>query len=127
MVRPSPLLTGPRNQATIITLNGELTLMAMLKLAAGLAVGYVLGARAGREKYEQISAAARKVSSQPTETRTQEKPPPSITAETSSTPADVAVEATVTTPSPAPRRPARRKATPATPKPVTPADDRPAL
>jgi len=31
-------------------------------LAAGLAAGYVLGARAGREKYDQIAAAARRVS-----------------------------------------------------------------
>ncbi|MEV6493131.1 hypothetical protein AB0M20_31595, partial [Actinoplanes sp. NPDC051633] len=35
--------------------------MRFVKLAAGLAAGYVLGARAGREKYEQIAAAARKV------------------------------------------------------------------
>jgi len=35
--------------------------MAIVKLAAGLAVGYVLGARAGREKYEQIAAAARQI------------------------------------------------------------------
>ena len=31
-------------------------------LAVGLAAGYVLGARAGREKYDQIAAAARRVS-----------------------------------------------------------------
>lgn len=36
--------------------------MRIGKLAVGLAAGYVLGARAGREKYEQIAAAARKVS-----------------------------------------------------------------
>ena len=39
--------------------------MALMKLAAGIAVGYVLGARAGREKYEQIAATARKVSAHP--------------------------------------------------------------
>lgn len=33
--------------------------MALMKLAAGLAVGYVLGTRAGRERYEQIAATAR--------------------------------------------------------------------
>lgn len=32
----------------------------MVSLAAGVAVGYVLGSRAGREKYEQIAAAARR-------------------------------------------------------------------
>jgi hypothetical protein len=33
---------------------------------AGLAIGYVLGTRAGRERYEQITRAARKVRSNPT-------------------------------------------------------------
>jgi hypothetical protein len=33
---------------------------------AGLAIGYVLGAKAGRERYEQIARAARKVRSNPT-------------------------------------------------------------
>ncbi len=32
----------------------------------GAAVGYVLGSRAGRERYEQISAAARKIKDSPT-------------------------------------------------------------
>ena len=39
--------------------------MRLGKLAVGLAAGYVLGARAGREKYEQIAATARKVSGRP--------------------------------------------------------------
>ncbi|HEY3685713.1 MAG TPA: hypothetical protein VGL93_21960 [Streptosporangiaceae bacterium] len=33
--------------------------------AAGLAVGYVLGARAGRERYEQIKRAARRAADSP--------------------------------------------------------------
>jgi hypothetical protein len=33
---------------------------------AGLAAGYVLGARAGRERYEQIKQAARNVAENPT-------------------------------------------------------------
>jgi hypothetical protein len=37
----------------------------VFKLAAGLAVGYVLGSRAGREKYQQIVAAARKAQDHP--------------------------------------------------------------
>ena len=47
--------------------------MAILKLAAGLAVGYVLGSAAGREKYEQIAATARKVSAHPTVVQAQEQ------------------------------------------------------
>jgi hypothetical protein len=36
-----------------------------LKWAVALAAGYVLGARAGRERYEQIAEQARKLSSRP--------------------------------------------------------------
>lgn len=34
--------------------------------AAGLAIGYVLGARAGRERYEQIKRMAQRVADSPT-------------------------------------------------------------
>jgi hypothetical protein len=37
---------------------------------AGLAVGYVVGTRAGRERYEQMVKAARKVAENPTVQRT---------------------------------------------------------
>ncbi|MEU4236015.1 hypothetical protein [Actinoplanes sp. NPDC026619] len=47
--------------------------MKMLKLAAGFAAGYVLGSRAGREKYEQIAATARKLQANPTVIQAQEK------------------------------------------------------
>ncbi|GAA1645710.1 hypothetical protein [Actinoplanes couchii] len=47
--------------------------MGILKLAAGVAVGYVLGSRAGREKYESIAAQARKVGSHPRVIEAQEK------------------------------------------------------
>ncbi|GAA3918831.1 hypothetical protein [Actinoplanes auranticolor] len=50
--------------------------MRVVKLAAGLAVGYVLGARAGREKYEQIAATVRTVSGRPAETDPQSSPEP---------------------------------------------------
>lgn len=40
--------------------------MRLLTFTAGLAVGYVLGARAGREKYEQIVEGARKLQANPT-------------------------------------------------------------
>jgi hypothetical protein len=47
--------------------------MKVIKLAAGLAVGYVLGSRAGRDKYEQIVAAGRKVQNHPAVARAQQK------------------------------------------------------
>jgi hypothetical protein len=36
-----------------------------LVFAAGAAVGYVLGTKAGRQRYEQLAGAARQVASQP--------------------------------------------------------------
>ena len=39
--------------------------MSKLTLLTAAAAGYVLGARAGRERYEQIAAGARKVASNP--------------------------------------------------------------
>jgi hypothetical protein len=39
--------------------------MKLMTFAAGLAAGYVLGARAGREKYEQIAGAFTKARSHP--------------------------------------------------------------
>ncbi|MEC9053276.1 MAG: hypothetical protein VX494_15620 [Actinomycetota bacterium] len=39
--------------------------MSKLSLIAGLGVGYVLGARAGRERYEQLKAGAQKVARDP--------------------------------------------------------------
>ena len=50
--------------------------MNKLTLLAGIAIGYVLGARAGRERYEQIAAGARKVAGQPARSR-----PPSSKAQ----------------------------------------------
>jgi hypothetical protein len=47
--------------------------MRVMKFAVGLAAGYVLGSRAGREKYEQILAGARKAQSHPAVTRVQQK------------------------------------------------------
>ena len=45
--------------------------MRTMTFAAGLAAGYVLGAKAGRERYDQISAAARRLSEQPLISQTQ--------------------------------------------------------
>lgn len=39
--------------------------MSKVTLLAAAGVGYVLGARAGRERYEQIKAGAQKVASDP--------------------------------------------------------------
>ncbi len=37
----------------------------MIRFAAGIAVGYVLGSRAGRERYEQIKRWSRRVADNP--------------------------------------------------------------
>lgn len=47
--------------------------MKMLKFAAGLAVGYVLGARAGHGRYQQIVEGARNLADQPVVTQAQSK------------------------------------------------------
>jgi hypothetical protein len=47
--------------------------MKVIKLAAGLAIGYVLGSRAGRDKYQQIVVAARKAQNHPAVTQAQRK------------------------------------------------------
>jgi len=47
--------------------------MRVMKFAVGLAAGYVLGSRAGREKYEQILAAARRAQHHPAVTQVQQK------------------------------------------------------
>ena len=47
--------------------------MKVIKLAAGLAIGYVLGSRAGRDKYQQIVAATRKAQNHPVVTQAQQK------------------------------------------------------
>ncbi|MEU4621883.1 hypothetical protein AB0G04_18155 [Actinoplanes sp. NPDC023801] len=97
--------------------------MAMLKLVAGLAVGYVLGSRAGRDKYEQIAATARKVNAHPTVVQAQEKAKALISTGTDKATAKIhsiapAEEEPVTVVSGKPARSATPK--PATPKPATP-------
>ena len=47
--------------------------MKVFTLAAGLAVGYVIGARAGSDKYEQIVATARKAQNHPAVAQVQDK------------------------------------------------------
>lgn len=80
--------------------------MKVFKLAAGLAIGYVVGSRAGRDKYEQIVAAARKAQNHPAMTQAQQKAKemlriePSTGSEPAATPAVSAA--------PVPRPPRRR-------------------
>ena len=40
--------------------------MRKIVFAAGAAIGYVLGTKAGRQRYEQMAGAARQVAAQPT-------------------------------------------------------------
>jgi len=47
--------------------------MKIVKFAAGFAAGYVLGSKAGREKYEQIVEAARRVRGNPAVQQAQQK------------------------------------------------------
>jgi hypothetical protein len=47
--------------------------MKVFTFAAGMAAGYVLGSRAGRERYDQIVAGYQKVSSHPAVVQTREK------------------------------------------------------
>jgi len=47
--------------------------MKTLTFAAGIAAGYVLGTRAGREKYEQLVAGARNLANQPAVVKAQSR------------------------------------------------------
>ena len=44
-----------------------------LGIAAGLAAGYVLGTRAGRERYQQLTASAKRLADEPSLQRLQEE------------------------------------------------------
>jgi hypothetical protein len=97
----------------------------VFKFGVGLAVGYVLGSRAGREKYEQIVAAARKAQSHPTVTKVQEEAKARLSTGTGrhSTDTDPALpdaQATLASGDPVSRSPRRRpKTTPTTPAVTT--------
>jgi len=47
--------------------------MKIVTLATGFAVGYVIGSRAGREKYEQIVQATRRATNHPAAVQAREK------------------------------------------------------
>ena len=97
--------------------------MKVVTLAAGLAVGYVLGSRAGREKYDQIVATVNKVSGQPGVVKAQDKAKELLDAGTDAVTAKLAAAAPdqdSTPPAKTTPRPARRKPAP-TPPGVAPA------
>jgi len=85
--------------------------MRMLTFAAGLAAGYVLGTRAGREKYEQIAAGARQVRANPTLGQVQE-----TIKDVLATPKPATVGSDFSGGAP---EPARRRTVAATPAPAT--------
>ena len=57
---------------------GKLT--GRLGMAIGAAAGYVLGAKAGRERYEQLAGAAKKLTEQPPVKRVVEQAPGTVSA-----------------------------------------------
>jgi hypothetical protein len=83
--------------------------MRIMTFAAGMAVGYVLGARAGRDKYEQIVGNARRLRDNPTAGQLLE-----ATRDLSTAPASAATAAS----SAATAAPAPVKATPPPARPV---------
>jgi hypothetical protein len=58
----------------------KMKVMGKLGMALGVAVGYVLGARAGRERYEQIAASARQFMDKPQVKRVMESAPGNLGA-----------------------------------------------
>ena len=95
--------------------------MRIFTLAAGLATGYVLGSRAGREQYHRIVAHYEKVSSHPTVVQAQEKARQALSSRTREvitkldpTAPDTSPTLTVngSEPRPARRTPASRTVTP---------------
>ena len=82
--------------------------MAVMKFAVGLAAGYVLGSRAGREKYEQIVSAARTTQQK---FNGQSAPKPSVAAPVGAEPVvgePLDAESSPVAGSPVPRPPRRR-------------------
>jgi hypothetical protein len=58
----------------------KMKVMGKLGMAVGAAVGYVLGAKAGRERYEQIAASARQLMEKPQVKRVMESAPGNLGA-----------------------------------------------
>ena len=82
--------------------------MKVLKLAAGFGIGYVLGSRAGRDKYEQIVAAVRRAQSHPAVAQAQQKAQTLLGSTTETDPVPAYDQPTATTGDPVSRPPRRR-------------------
>ena len=95
------------------------------KFAAGFGIGYVLGSRAGREKYEQILATARKVSGNSTASQAPDTAKGTIAAESEADTSlsNVAAEADMS-PSPAGATSARPRKRRKPSSPTTPPGQR---
>jgi hypothetical protein len=87
--------------------------MKIVTLAAGAAVGYVLGSRAGRETYEQIVGTVRRMSGQPDVATAPDKAAGSL----SSDPTALSPTASATNPQPAAAGPRPRRRKPVSPVP----------
>jgi hypothetical protein len=75
----------------------------LMTFAAGLAAGYVLGARAGREKYEQITAAFDRARSHPAVSQARDAASDLVTTATEApTPTPTPTPAAAPTPTPTP-------------------------
>jgi hypothetical protein len=86
--------------------------MRVVKFAAGFAVGYVLGSSAGRERYEQIVAAARTAKNHPAVTQVQQKAKALLTTKTDRPEASIDTdlpETQVPVPAARPVRPPQRQ------------------
>jgi hypothetical protein len=64
--------------------------MKKLTLLAGVGIGYVLGTRAGRERYEQIRSSVKKLASNPTVQSAAGKAQDTVTTQTSAAASAVA-------------------------------------
>ncbi|GAA3285520.1 hypothetical protein Dvina_26010 [Dactylosporangium vinaceum] len=99
--------------------------MRLLTVAAGVAVGYVLGTRAGREKYDQIVASTGRLRANPTAGQAVQTVQELFTSPTP-TPSPGPSPAVTATPSPAldpagvAPKPRKRTPAKATTKPITP-------
>ncbi|WP_433201257.1 hypothetical protein ACQP00_30225 [Dactylosporangium sp. CS-047395] len=86
--------------------------MRLLTVAAGVAVGYVLGTRAGREKYDQIVASTGRLRANPTAGQAVQTVQELFSSPaTTATPAVTDSASAAATPTPKPRKRAAAKVT----------------
>ena len=87
--------------------------MKILTLATGVAVGYVLGTRAGHERYEQILDVARRVSGRPSPGPAPDEPAASFAGTTVTSGTASGITPPGNSDDAVPRSPRRKPATPA--------------